>query len=494
MRRETWWLAALLVLMAFAFQGSRGIFEPDEGRYTATGLNMLASGDWLVPTVDGEHPHLTKPPITYWAIAASVGALGRNEWAARLPGALAFVGTGLLVLGLGRRLCPGKPWLPAAIWALSLAPVIGANIVSTDALLVLFETAAMFAFVEAWRSDGAARRRWLAAMWTGWGLAFMTKGPPGLLPLLAMVVMLAIHDRARLRGLFTLPGLALFAVTGLTWYGLVVWQEPGRLAYFLGYEVYDRVFTAEHNRNAQWYGAIEIYLPILALGALPWSVLALRAAGGPRAAWRRLRERLAAHDVETRLLAYWFLLPLLVFCLARSRLQLYVLPLFVPLALVMARTLADWAWLDRRRFALAAGTTACLLLALKGALAGLPMDRDARRMAQQIAHVVDLHDIEEIAFLDMRGFFGLGLYLDVRIESVRIGGHQRPHSRLLPSDDDLCDELDEHEANIYAVKRARLDRLRRSLTDCGPYVVRELGEFQGDGHDIALVDLRPAAR
>jgi 4-amino-4-deoxy-L-arabinose transferase-like glycosyltransferase len=112
MRRPPWWLLALLVLMAFAFQGTRGLWEPDEGRYTATGINMLKSGDWLVPTVDGERPHLTKPPITYWAIAASVGALGYNEWAARLPGALAFVGTGLLVFGLGRRFCPARPWLP----------------------------------------------------------------------------------------------------------------------------------------------------------------------------------------------------------------------------------------------------------------------------------------------------------------------------------------------------------------------------------------------
>ena len=494
MRRGTAWLVALLVLMAFAFQGSRGIFEPDEGRYTATGLNMLESGDWLVPTVDGEHPHLTKPPITYWAIAASIGALGRNEWAARLPGALAFVGTGLLLLGLGRRLCAGKPWLPAAIWALSLAPVAGANIVSTDALLVLFETVAMYAFVEASHREGASRRRWLAAMWTGWGLAFMTKGPPGLLPLLAMVAMLGIHDRGRLRGLFTLPGLALFAVTGLTWYALVVWQEPGRLAYFLGYEVYDRVFTATHDRNAQWYGAIEVYLPVLALGALPWSALALLASGGPRNAWRRVRERLAADDQDTRLLAYWFVLPLLVFCLARSRLQLYVLPLFVPLALVTGRALADWAWLDRRRLALTAGATACLLLALKGALAWLPVDRDARRMAQQIAHVVDLHDIDEIAFLDMRAFFGLGLYLDLRVESVRLGGRQRPLSRLLPTEDHLCDELDEQEVNIYAIKRERLTRLAGSLTTCGPYAVRELAIFQGDGHEIVLVDLRPAAR
>ena len=100
------WLVALLCLMAFAFQGTRGIWEPDEGRYSSAGINMHESGDWLIPTIDGEHPHLTKPPMTYWALAASFALLGHNEWAARLPSAIAYIGTGLFVFGLGRRLCP----------------------------------------------------------------------------------------------------------------------------------------------------------------------------------------------------------------------------------------------------------------------------------------------------------------------------------------------------------------------------------------------------
>jgi len=87
--RPPWWLVVLLLLIAFAFQGSRAIWEPDEGRYTGASLNMLASGDWLLPTVDGEHPHLTKPPMIYWTVASSFGLFGINEWAARLPGALA---------------------------------------------------------------------------------------------------------------------------------------------------------------------------------------------------------------------------------------------------------------------------------------------------------------------------------------------------------------------------------------------------------------------
>jgi len=488
--RPPWWLVALLLLIAFAFQGSRAIWEPDEGRYTGAGINMLESGDWLVPTVDGEHPHLTKPPIVYWAVAGSFGLFGTNEWAARLPGALAFVGTGLLVFGLGRRLLPAKPWLPALVWALSIGPISGASVVSTDALLMFFETAAMLAFVEALSRDGNSRPRWVVAMWLAWGLAFMTKGPPALLPLLAMVVMLIAHDRHALRGLFPVTGLVLFAVVALTWFALIVRQDPDRLGYFLGYEVYDRIFTGTHQRNSRWYQAFEVYLPILILGALPWWPMALVGAGGPRTAIGKLRKRIAVRDREWLLLLYWFFVPLLIFFLAKSRLHLYVLPLFVPLSLMLARALANWPWLDRRRLTVTAVAMAVALIGLKGLAAYWPADRDARVMARAISEIIEPHSIEEIVFVDMRGFHGLQLYLDVHIESVRTGTRRMAPSRFV-SEEDLCDEIAEHENNIYALKEARAPAFVDSVADCATARVEHLGHFDGDGNRILLYRVIP---
>jgi len=260
MRRPPWWLLVLLVLLAFAFQGTRGIWEPDEGRYTAAGLNMLERGDWLVPTLDGQHPHLTKPPITYWAIGGSIALLGHNEWARACPVHSPSSAPGCWCSASADACARRSPGCRPFVWSLGLAPMFAANIVSTDVLLMLFETAAMFAFVEAWARDGADRRRWLLAMWLAWGLAFMTKGPPGLLPLGAMVAFLAVHDRPKLRGLFLPAGVVLFAFVAFTWFAVVVWQQPDRLGYFLGYEVYGRVFTGVHKRNSEWYGGFEIYL------------------------------------------------------------------------------------------------------------------------------------------------------------------------------------------------------------------------------------------
>ena len=57
-------LPVLFFLLAIPLAGVRPLWEPDEGRYGETARQMVVTGDWLVPHLDGA-PHLTKPPFTY---------------------------------------------------------------------------------------------------------------------------------------------------------------------------------------------------------------------------------------------------------------------------------------------------------------------------------------------------------------------------------------------------------------------------------------------
>ena len=125
-------LVAAVAAYSLAFQGSRGLWERDEGRYTNVALRMLDKKDFIVPTLSDEKPHFTKPPLTYWVIAAGVTLLGRNEWGARLGNALAFAGTILVVFAMARRITPQRPWLPPLVYATSIFPFAAANIVTTD--------------------------------------------------------------------------------------------------------------------------------------------------------------------------------------------------------------------------------------------------------------------------------------------------------------------------------------------------------------------------
>jgi hypothetical protein len=292
--------------------------------------------------------------------------------------------------------------------------------------------------------------------------------------------------------MFVPTGLLLFAVVGFTWFGVVIAQQPDRLGYFLGYEVYDRVFTATHDRNAQWYGAFEVYVPMLIVGTLPWSPLAVVAAGGPAAAWRTFRARLRERNHDWLLLAYWLLLPLAVFFLARSRLQLYVLPLFVPLALMMARALTGSRQATGRRLVWIAGLTLAVLVTLKGVLAYWHTDRDARHIAAQVSTLLQGRAVDRIVFVGMRPYYGLNVYLDVPIEGIQLGEHRFEYSKYL-SDASLCDEVRDKERDVFAIKALRTAKFDAALAACGAMPMA-IGTVFADGNDIRFFVVARATR
>jgi hypothetical protein len=287
-------------------------------------------------------------------------------------------------------------------------------------------------------------------------------------------------------------GLLVFAVVAFAWFGIVVAQQPDRLGYFLGYEVYDRVFTAAHDRNAQWYGALEVYVPMLLVGTLPWSPLAAIAAGGPAAAWRTFRSRLRERNRDWLLLAYWLLLPLAVFFLARSRLQLYVLPLFVPLALIMARALSGSSICTARRITWIAGITLAALVTLKGVLAYWHTDRDARHIASQVATLLQGRKVDRIVFVGMRPYYGLNVYLDVPVEGIQIGEHRFEYSKYL-STETLCEEVGDKERDVFAIKARHTGKFDAALAACGA-APTEIGTVFADGNDIRFFTVGPSTR
>ncbi len=468
--------AAILALLAFAlaFQGSRAIWDPDEGRYVEVALNMVRSGDWFTPRLHFEVPHFAKPPLTYWAVGSSIALLGRHEWAARLPNALAFVATALLVAALARRLAPGREALAAVIYATSLLPFVAANIVSTDTLLVAAETLAVAGFV-AWRFDARPHRGALVLMWSGLGLAFLTKGPPGLLPLLALVAFVGWQDGWRRLGRVLSPmGLALFALLAFGWYAAQLHARPDLLPYLLGEEVVGRIASPEFNRNADLHGFLKTYPPVIVLGLAPWIFvwLARRWSGGRRPAD-------AAAEPAVRLLALWLGLPLTVFLLADSRLPLYLLPLAVPGSLLLARTFpADWWARPRVRWAVAAWILA--LLAVKGLAATHATDRDGRRIAEQLAPLLRTQPIE-IVFVNKKPLYSLGFYIDAWIERVELESVPvlNPEPSYRPMFQRLSAEIEEHEpGTVFLVPPHFEQAFLRDLAALGT-ASRRLGEIPG---------------
>lgn len=475
-------MVVALVVYAFAFQGARGLWEPDEGRYTAVALEMQRLGDYLSPRLHHEVEHLSKPPLTYWLLAGSFAVFGREEWAARLPNTLAFLATVLLVALLARRLADGSRLAPL-VYATSLLPFVAANVVTTDTLLTLFETLAVWGFVELWWGPERRRALFRLVAWAGFGLAFLTKGPPGLLPLLAIVVFAArTEGRNGLRKLVSPAALLAFCGLGLTWYIALAVREPGVLEHLLRVELYDRIFTAANDRNAAWYGPVLVYVPAFLVGTLPWTGSVLAAL---RDAWRSLVRRRGdagvRDQVETFLLL-WLLVPLAVFVVARSRLHFYVLPLFVPLALLAARQVGTGNALPRRwRAWLAVWVLGLVALRVAGGLA--PHSKDSRLLARAISASIR-EPIYEIVFFNSSPRYGLVFYLDAEVETATLGIAPHPSWRAEPLDDELRED---EGLRVFVVPRRHLGTFRAAAPRLGFTPV-----LQGGWRDLSFFLLQRA--
>lgn len=437
-------LAGLLV------QGMRGLYRPDEGRYAAVALQMLETGDWWHPHLHHETPHYTKPPLTYWTLAASFAVFGRHEWAARLPNTLAFVGTLFLLLAAGKRVTSNRPWLPMALYSIAAFPRIGAHIVTTDTLLTLWTTGVGVAFLR-WRFDPDRPVRWRRAMWLFLGLGFLTKGPPALLPLLAIVVYQLGTERFQgLRRTGDLGALLLFAVVGLGWYAAIGIAQPEIARHWIGHEVVGRIASGVHKRNNNPVYVLTVYAPLVLFGTFPWFPWAWKGLGR---SWRARR----GPSSPPGFLLTWALVVVVALALAGSRLPLYLLQAMPPLVLLAAWAAPD-SLLRGGRSAIVVGA---FVLAGTLGLAGMrwfPSPADGRVLARELVAALP-ESPEEVIFFN-KPHLSLGMYLDCEVE----------HIGLFPGADDdnhrlqgLAEELAEHEQGLVFCVEPRLERAFRSL-------------------------------
>ncbi len=439
---------ALLVAFALLFLGSRGIWDPDEGRYTNVAINMVQSGDWIVPHRDDDVAHWTKPPLTYWMVGASLATFGRSAWAARLPIALAYVACTLLAWRIARRLSPGSEIVAATMYATMLLPWIASQLVTTDFLLSMFEGMAMAAYVEG-RWGDRHPRRWFLLMWVALALAFLTKGPPALLPLPGILAAESVLPDSR--RVFSPAGLCLFIALAGSWYVAAIVRTPGLLDYLIGSEVVGRVASNRFGRHGQWYGWLVVYAPALLIGTLPWTRAVLRAIAAQvrcLPAWRHAQARRA--DARHILLAAWWFLPVVVFCLARSRLPLYVLPVFLPLAVAAAAAFVQ----EGRRLRPWRLALWCVgLVLVRIAAAHVPTSQDARAWAEALRERVPT-TIDEVVFVEATPRYGLRLELGAEVETIGLQpvaiGAINP-----PFDEDLATELHESAGDPHEVWVAR---------------------------------------
>lgn len=324
-------LLVVFLLLYLLLLGTRPLFIPDETRYAEVPREMITTGDWIVPRINGLR-YFEKPVMGYWINALSIMALGENNFAVRLPSALACGLVSIMVVllcGFSCGYCSLVPWLAALVFLTSPGVVSIGGFAVLDSVLTFFITAALICFFLACEQQAGSGKERFFLFSAGLlaGCAFLTKGflAFAVLVLTAAPYLVWQNRRRDCFRMLWLP-LAGAVLVSLPWAICIHMREPDFWFYFFWNEHFRRFFadSAQH-KQPFWF-----YLAVLPAMYMPWIFILPAAVAG-------LRTREWQGRTDVRLLRYclcWFVFPFLFFSASSGKLITYILPCFPPLAIL----------------------------------------------------------------------------------------------------------------------------------------------------------------
>ncbi|MBI5447351.1 MAG: glycosyltransferase family 39 protein [Gammaproteobacteria bacterium] len=340
--RLTWLkdIFILFCLIGFFFffaLGNRPLASPDEARYSEIPREMLVSGDFITPHLNGIN-YFEKPPLLYWAQTLSFKIGGFNEWAARTPTALFALLGCLITYCLGRYIYTRQTGLMAAgILASSLLYFSMAHVLTIDMMLSCILTASLSCLLFALNLPPSQKKQlvFCYGFYLFTGLAVLTKGLVGvLLPGAILFSWLLLLNRwKQLKNLSLFTGILLFTVIIIPWHYLVQIQHPEFFNFYIIEQQFLRFFTLSAGRyQPAWF-----FLVIILAGFFPWTVFLVQALSS---SLKKVLKNKKKYSNELFLLL-WAGIVFLFFSASKSKLIPYILPVFPPLSLLIAHYLSS---------------------------------------------------------------------------------------------------------------------------------------------------------
>jgi 4-amino-4-deoxy-L-arabinose transferase-like glycosyltransferase len=336
-RRGLWLLLFAVVLIWFSNLEYRKLTKPDEGRYAEIPREMIASGDWITPRLNGLK-YFEKPVMQYWTTATAFLVFGEHQWTARLWTALTgFLGV-ILACFTARRLWGADAGLfAAATLGSSLLFVVMGHMNTLDMGVSFFMAASLCGFLLAQR-DGASEqenRWWMYITWAALACAVLSKGLIGIVLPGAVLVLYTLIERDwnLWKRLHLFRGSLLFLLLAAPWFIAVSRANPEFFQFFFIHEHFDRFLTKVHDRYEPWWW----FIPVLALGILPWLLVMVDALLG---AWKTAPGQ-AERFKTKRYLLIWTVFIFVFFSKSDSKLASYILPIFPALALLIGARLTQ---------------------------------------------------------------------------------------------------------------------------------------------------------
>lgn len=326
----------LTVVITFLYSltlGLRPLTPPDEGRYSEIPREMVASGDYLTPHLNGIK-YFEKPPLFYWMQTLSIKMTGLHIWSLRLMTEMMGVLGCLLTYWGGRKLYDRSTGILAATILASATFYAGlANYITLDMTLTTLLTGCLMAFIVGTRASSEKYRRYaLWSMYAFAALATLTKGLIGaVFPGMIIFTWICFTNAWKeLPKYHLVSGALIFLLISLPWHILVQLKNPEFFHFYFIEQHFLRYLTDYADRGQPiWFFPL-----VFTLGFFPWTGFVFSAIKNQAKVLRNPKQ----FPVEVFLIL-WAAVIFLFYWSSHSQLSPYILPVFSPLAVLTAKYL-----------------------------------------------------------------------------------------------------------------------------------------------------------
>lgn len=325
--RLFFFLTIAFILLNFNL-GKWGLMETSEARYAEISREMLKDSDYIHPKLLGIY-HYHKPPITYQITALGYKIFGVNEFGARFFLQLSIIIQLLLIYKIAIILFKNKDIaLTASLIYFSLPIVlISSRNLTTDAYLNTFVLLSIYSWLN-WKLK-THKSIYIYLFYFGLGISFEIKGPVSLIfPLVFILIYKLINKESWKLKIHHILGILLFFVVASAWYVAVVLENEKLWDYFFRDQIVNRIASKSYNRAKPFW----FYLVTVPLIGFPWIFILGHYI---KKQWKNI-----SNSKNHEFTLFLTVLSLVViFSIFKTKLILYVLPLFGFVAIASAKAL-----------------------------------------------------------------------------------------------------------------------------------------------------------
>jgi 4-amino-4-deoxy-L-arabinose transferase-like glycosyltransferase len=325
MKKGDWQSIALIGLMTLLVHLPPSITLPlidrDEPRFAQAAVEMSQSGEWVVPTFNGEW-RLDKPILSYWMMRIGYHCLGHTEVAFRLHSILGVWLTACLIHFWIRESSSSSKsaWIGSLAWIVCFQNLVHGHLALADMLMVFCVVWVQWLL---WRdlrrvSQNSPDLPLILQASIPIALGFLAKGPIAwIVPSVTFLLLRYGFHRKPLPLSLKNWGMAFgLALLWISLWGIPALIRTGGDFFNLGikYHVIERgIHHFNGRRFIPFYYFFTIWISLFPFsGHLVWIV---------RGSWRD-------SALETRFLLSWLLASLLIFSFYGTQLPHYLLPSF----------------------------------------------------------------------------------------------------------------------------------------------------------------------